>query len=116
MSHSFVKQRQEAQFPIALTPDGLKFTNRMVQGTQSEPPVSGARRYIFSPPSEKNGQVVGEFYKHFITAASHDPNVGLLEFRNSNNELGGLVADVLKNDTDNIKIQKIPGTAMWVLI
>ena len=83
---------------------------------EQKKPVKGVRRYIFSPGTEAVGGVVGEFYRHFLTAASHDPDVGLLEFRNAKGELGALVTDVIEQDTGNVKVQKVPGTAMSVFL
>lgn len=100
-------QGSNATYPKIFTPIGQAFTNEMVS-TQG---AKGARRMIFSPGSAQNGYTVGEFYKHVITAASVDEEVGLIEFRNLNDELGANLVDILDMKHENIKVNKVPGTS-----
>ena len=55
---------------------GRNFTDEMINYTK------GAKRFIRSPATPENKRVVAEFYKHVVTAASVDPEMGLIEFRN----------------------------------
>lgn len=89
--------------PKGMTERGRKWQNEMVTHHKTK----GIKRQIYSP-TRAGSQIVADFYDDIITG--YNPETGLLDFRDSENNLGYSMAKLIDGNTSDARLVSVPGT------